>query len=69
MKHNLIRFASHGDYLFRVDDERLYKVGDELLYNGIIVDEDVTITSKIRRMTVGIVTGIIGEGLVAVFKS
>ena len=45
------------------------KVGDELLYNGIIVDEDVTITSKIRRMTVGIVTGIIGDGLVAVFKS
>ena len=69
IEHNLIRFASHGDYLFRVDDERLYKVGDELLYNGIIVDEDVTITSKIRRMTVGIVTGIIGEGLVAVFKS
>ena len=68
-EHNLIRFASHGDYLFRVDDEKLYQVGDELLYNGIIVGEDVTITAKIRRMTVGIITGIIGEGLVAVFKS
>ena len=50
-------------------DERLYKVGDELLYNGIIVDEDVTITAKIRRMTVGIVTAIIGNGLVAVFRN
>ena len=69
IEHNLIRFASHGDYLFRVDDERLYQIGDELLYNGIIVGEDVTITAKIRRMTVGIVTGIIGDGLVAVFKS
>ena len=55
--------------VFRVDDERLYKVGDELLYNGIIVDEDVTITAKIRRMTVGIVTAIIGNGLVAVFRN
>ena len=64
-----VDFATHGDYYFRVDDSSKYKIGDTVLYDGSIVDDDVPITNKIIKSTIGSITGIINEHYVSVFKS
>ncbi len=64
-----IDFATHGDYYFRVDDSSKYKIGDTVLYDGSIIDDDVPITNKIIKSTIGSITGIINEHYVSVFKS
>ena len=64
-----VDFATHGDYYFRVDDSNKYKIGDTVLYDGSIVDDDVPITNKIIKSTIGSITGIINEHYVSVFKS
>ena len=67
--NNSITFASHGDYLFNVDNADLYVCGDQILYDGMILRDDTPITSRIQRMTVGIVTSKINSTTLAVFKS
>ena len=69
INQDTIDFATHGDYYFRVDDSRKYKTGDAVLYDGSIVDDDVPITNKIIKSTIGSITGIINEHYVSVFKS
>ena len=69
IKQDTIDFATHGDYYFRVDDSSKYKIGDTVLYDGSIVDDDVPITNKIIKSTIGSITGIINEHYVSVFKS
>ena len=64
-----VDFATHGDYYFRVDDSSKYKIGDTVLYDGSIVDDDGPITNKIIKSTIGSITGIINEHYVSVFKS
>ena len=69
INQDTIDFATHGDYYFRVDDSSKYKIGDTVLYDGSIVDDDVPISNKIIKSTIGSITGIINEHYVSVFKS
>ena len=69
INQDTIDFATHGDYYFRVDDSSKYKIGDTVLYDGSIVDDDVPITNKIIKSTIGSITGIINEHYVSIFKS
>ena len=69
INQDTVDFATHGDYYFRVDDSSKYKIGDTVLYDGSIVDDDVPITNKIIKSTIGSITGIINEHIVSVFKS
>ena len=59
--------------MVKVDDTSCYGIGDE-----VFIDDDnkfkiltgaTAITSKIRRTTVGIITAIINETTLAVFKA
>ena len=62
-----IKFATHGDYLVKVDDSSTYEIGDTVYIEHVIKDntvsipvlkilsEDIPLTTKINRMTVGIV--------------
>ncbi|KAK8836386.1 hypothetical protein M9Y10_039729 [Tritrichomonas musculus] len=73
-KNNCISFASHGDYLVKVDDSSCYSVGDEVFIDNTdnklkILSGETAITSKIKRMTVGVITSIINDRTLAVFKS
>ncbi len=63
-----IDFATHGDYLFRVNNSSNYHIGDILTYDGNIIADDTFINSKIMTSIVGKVTAIIEENTVAVFK-
>ena len=69
INQDTIDFATHGDYYFRVDDSSKYKTGDTVLYDGSIIDDDIPITNKIIKTTIGSITGIINEHYVSVFKS
>ena len=51
------------------DDTSKYKIGDTVLYDGSIIDDDVPITNKIIKSTIGSITGIINEHYVSDFKS
>ncbi|KAK8844374.1 hypothetical protein M9Y10_024231 [Tritrichomonas musculus] len=64
-----ITFATHGDMLFTVDDANLYQIGDVILFNGKILDEDYAMTLRIQQSIVGKVTGKINETTLAVFRS
>uniref|UniRef100_UPI0025A64A0B hypothetical protein n=1 Tax=Bacteroides acidifaciens TaxID=85831 RepID=UPI0025A64A0B len=63
---------SHGDYLVKVDDSSRFEIGDEIYIdedNQIkVLDENTPITSKIRRLTIGIITAKINDNIVCVFK-
>ena len=63
-----VTFASHGDYLFYVDDSNIYAIGDVLLYDGRILDEDYAMTLRIQQSMVGKVTAKINEHMIALFK-
>ncbi|KAK8877918.1 hypothetical protein M9Y10_004681 [Tritrichomonas musculus] len=68
-----IKFANLGDYMIKVDDSSCYGIGDEVFIDNEdnklkILAGQTAITSKIRRMTVGIVTAIIDDKTLAVFK-
>lgn len=62
-----ITFSSHGDILMKCDDSNIYAIGDVILYDGRIVDEDYAMTLKIHRSIVGTVTAKINETTLAVF--
>ena len=68
-ENGCIKFASHGDMLFTVDDANLYQIGDVILYNGKILDEDYAMTLRIQQSIVGKVTAKINETTLAIFKS
>ena len=56
-----LTFATHGDFLFRVDDSDIYEIGDMVLYDGKILNEEYIPSSKILRSIVGVVSGKVGK--------
>ena len=64
-----IDFATHGDFYLEVNDASSYKVGDTILYNGDIVNDEEPMTNKIQRMIAGVVTAIVDPGTLAIFKA
>ncbi len=64
-----ITFASHGDVLFYVDDANLYQIGDVLLYDGKILDENYALTLKIQQSIIGKVMAKINEHTLAIFMN
>ena len=64
-----VTFMTHGDALFRVDDSDLYELGDVVLFDGRVLDENYIPSSKILRSIVGTVSGIISKTMLAVFKT
>lgn len=69
LEYKSLTFATHGDYLFKVDDSSKYKVGDTILYNGVIVSDNAPITVSLAQTIIGQVTGIINDTTIAVFKT
>ncbi|WP_289705069.1 hypothetical protein, partial [Bacteroides acidifaciens] len=72
--NSCITFATHGDYMVKVEDSSCYSIGDEVFIDNAdnklkILTGETAITSKINRMTVGIITGIINGSTLAVFKA
>ena len=73
-KNKCVTFGTHGDYLVKVDDSSCYSIGDEVFIDNEdnqlkILSGNTAITSKIRRMTVGLVTAKIMDKMLAVFKT
>ena len=64
-----IDFATHGDFYLEVNDASSYKVGDTILYNGDIVNDEEPMTNKIQRMIAGVITAIVGASTLAIFKT
>ena len=67
INNNTIDFATHGDYIFKVDDNtaehqtisgsmKHYEVGDEILYNGKIIDPEQPLLRKYEKMLIGTIT-------------
>ena len=63
-----LTFATHGDFMFNVDDSTDYEIGDVILYNGMILDENITLTLKHQRSIVGVVSAIVDDHTVAIFR-
>ena len=63
-----ITFATHGDMLFEVDDSNIYQIGDVVLYDGRIVDEDYAMTLRIQQSIAGKITAKINEQIISLFK-
>ena len=68
-ENGCVTFATHGDYLFNVDDASQYEIGDVVLYDGSILDDDTPITSRIQQSIIGKVTSKIDVKTLALFKS
>ena len=68
-----ITFATHGDYMVKVNDTSLYSVGDEIFIDDDnvlkILSGNTAITSKIQRTIIGIITAKINDKFMSVFKS
>ena len=69
INQDTIDFATHGDYYFKVNDSSKYSIGDTILFDGTIVNDDLPITNKITKSIVGTITGKINQNYVSVFKS
>ena len=54
--------------LFKVDDANIYQIGDVVLYDGRIVDEDYAMTLRIQQSIAGKITAKINEHIVSLFK-
>ncbi len=59
--------------MITVNDSSCYSIGDEVFIDNEdnklkVLSGETAITSKIKRMTVGIITGIIDNKTLAVFK-
>ena len=69
---NTVEFATHGDFMFKIPSGHTsseYSVGDEIMFDGSIVDDESPLTMKISRSLIGSVTKIFeNEGFLAVFK-
>ena len=71
-----IRFATHGDYLVKVSDSSKFNIGDTIYIDFgensseiKILTEDISLNTKIQRTTIGIITSILDETTVSVFKA
>ena len=64
----MVEFATHGDFYFAVDDSSKYKIGDTILYDGRILNDDMMINNKMIRMTVGVISAKINATTLAVFR-
>jgi len=62
-----IDFATHGDFLVTRSYFKEGKVGDTLLCDGSVLDDDVVITNKIRKSIVGEISAVYKQWY-AVFK-
>ena len=83
INNDTVDFATHGDYIFKIrnniphiftdenKEPRLYKIGDKILYDGTIIDDNTPITNNILKNTVGIITYIPIDNInyVSVFKN
>ena len=69
VNEDTIDFATHGDFVFKVDDSSKYNIGDTVLFDGTVLDDDIPLTNKINKSIAGRVTGIIDDETVALFKS
>ena len=68
MEQDTIDFATHGDYQFRVDDSSKYSVGDTVLFDGTILDDEAPLTGKHSKSIVGRVVGIVDKNMLAIFR-
>ena len=81
INNDTIDFATHGDFIFKVDNNtiehqttsgnsKVYEIGDEILYDGRIVDLDQPLTRRTEKMIVGTITYIPENNtdFVSVFK-
>ena len=71
-KKKCLTFATHGDYLCKVVDTSKYSIGDTVyIDDGVlqILADNAIITNKINRSTVGIITAILDNITLAIFKS
>lgn len=68
LDNNSITFGSHGDFMFNVENSSLHEVGDVILYDGRILEDDLTVTSLLLQSVVGKITSIIDDYTVSVFK-
>ena len=68
INENTIDFATHGDFIFKVDDSSEYSIGDTVLYDGSILDDEIPLTNRLRSSIAGIVTGIIDKNTITLFK-
>lgn len=65
---NSVIFATHGDFYFKVDDSRAYRVGDLVLHDGSVLGNDEPITVKVMKSVVGKVTAIIDDSTLAILR-
>ena len=63
-----ITFATHGDYLFTVDDSAKYSIGDTVCYDGSVVLDSTIPTVQIQSSIIGKVSSIVDGTHIAVFK-
>ena len=61
-------FATHGDFLFDVPSTENINVGNTVLIDGTVVNNDTPLTVKILKRIVGRVTKVIDHHTLAVFK-
>ena len=72
VNNKCIVFASGGDYMLKGTDSSCYGIGDEVfIENGEVktLTGQTAVTSKIRRTTIGIITSIVNETTLSVFKA
>ena len=61
-------FATHGDFLFDVPSTENINVGNTVLIDGTVVNNDTLLTVKILKRIVGRVTKVINQHTLAIFK-
>ena len=80
INNNTVDFATHGDYIFKVQNNivhnttenntRMYQIGDKLLYDGTIIEDSTVITFGLMKKYIGIITSIPANNTdyVSIFK-
>ncbi len=67
---NCIEFATHGDYLFKTATPHSeVTVGDTIMYDGSVVNDEQPMTNRVSKSIVGTVTKIFNSTTFAVFKT
>ena len=72
MKSKTIRsilFASHGDFYFKVNDSSKYNVGDTVMVDGEVVDDETVLTQDVKNQIIGTCTAKVNDGMIAIFRS
>ena len=64
-----ILFASHGDFYFKVNDSSKYNIGDTVMVNGEVIDDETVLTQDIKNQIIGTCTAKVNDGMIAVFRS